>query len=275
MLNTLADSIGRVEVGSAECAAAFWMVETYNDERQARSEMQRACEAQASLFPRKLPILETLTYGGVCVQAHQFGGDHYDFLDLGNGRLGMVISDVAGKGLGAALQMASLRATVRSLCLGKAPGGLEDLLDTVNCLFYESSPLGCYATLFFAEYDDQSRLLRYVNCGHFAPLLVRRDGTVARLESTCGVLGLFETLHCCAAAVRLEPGDTLLLYTDGASESRSAEGDEFGDERLTGLLCSHPHLTVSGLLQAILDAVRAFSHGPQDDVTLVCARCEA
>ena len=275
MRNTLANNIGRVEVEGSGCAPAFWMVETYNDERQARTEMQRVREAQASLFPRKLPILETLTYGGVCVQASQFGGDHYDFLDLGNGCLGIVISDVAGKGLGAALQMASLRATVRSLCLGKALGGLEDLLDTVNRLFHESSPLGCFATLFFAEYDDHSRRLRYVNCGHCAPLLVRRDGTVARLESTCGVLGLFETLHCCAAEVRLEPGDMLLLYTDGASESCSAEGDEFGDERLIDLLRSHPHLTVSALLQAILDAVREFSHGQQDDLTLVCARCEA
>ena len=195
MLNTLADNIGRIEMADSGCAQAFWMVEAYGDERQARSEMQRVREAQASLFPRKLPMLESLTYGGVCVQARQFGGDHYDFLDLGSGRLGMVISDVSGKGLGAALQMASLRATVRSLCLGRTVGGLEELLDAVNRLFNESSPLGCYATLFFAEYDDESRLLRYVNCGHCAPVLVHGDGRVERLESTCGVLGLFDCLR--------------------------------------------------------------------------------
>lgn len=275
MLDTLADNIGQVEMDGTGSTQAFWMVETYGNERQARHEMQRVREAQASLFPRSLPPLESLTYGGVCVQARQFGGDHYDFLDLGNGRLGMVISDVAGKGLAAALQMASLRAMMRSLCLAKVSCGLEELLDTVNRLFHESSPLGCYATLFFAEYDDETRCLRYVNCGHCAPMLLRRDGRVERLESTCGVLGLFENLHASVADVRLEPEDTLLLYTDGASESCSAEGDEFGDERLIDLLCSQANLSVSALLQAILDAIRHFSAGQRDDLALVCARCEA
>src|SRR5215472_7525943 len=99
MLNALTDSIGQIEMKDTTCSPVFWMVETYDDERQARSELQRVREAQASLLPRKLPVLQSLTYGGVCLPARQFGGDHYDFLDLGSGRLGLVISDVAGKGL--------------------------------------------------------------------------------------------------------------------------------------------------------------------------------
>src|SRR5579864_3680656 len=152
-------------------------------ERHAAQELEIAKQVQARLFPQTLPVLGTLEYAGVCIQARQVGGDYYDFLDLGRQRLGLVIGDIAGKGIAAALLMANLQANLRSQC-AIALDQPEKFLRSVNQLFFENTADSAYATLFFAQYEDQLQRLRYANCGHLAGLLVRRDGTVDRLDST-------------------------------------------------------------------------------------------
>jgi serine phosphatase RsbU (regulator of sigma subunit) len=143
-------------------------------------------------------------------------------------------------------------------------------------MFYANSTDSAYATLFFAEYDDDTRWLRYANCGHLCALVLRENGGLCRLTSTGTVLGLFEEWDCTIAEQQLEPGDTLALYTDGITESFDAAGEEFGEQRLTETLRKHRELKPADLMSAIVDEVRRFSVGEQhDDITLIVARCKA
>ena len=159
------------------------IAEKLESERRATQELEIAKQVQARLFPQKLPPLETLEYAGACLQARQVGGDYHDFLDLGRKRFGLVIADISGKGMPAALLMANLQANLRSQC-ASAVDEPERSLRSVNKLFFEKTNESAYTTLFFPEYDDQTRQLRYANCGHLAALLVRRDGALERLDST-------------------------------------------------------------------------------------------
>jgi serine phosphatase RsbU (regulator of sigma subunit) len=217
--------------------------------------------------------MRTLDYAGLCIQARQVGGDYYDFLNLGRDRLGLVLGDISGKGIAAALLMANLQANLRSQC---GPGWDEPLpqLRAVNQLFYENSPENAYASMFFGEYDDRLRRLRYANCGHLSALLLHDDQTFMHLDSTCTVLGLFKDWHCSIDECHFRPGDTLALYTDGIIESFNSTGEEFGQQRLIDSLHKRRNLPPQELLRAIVDDVRQFSPQEQfDDITLIVARC--
>ena len=244
-------------------------------ERRAAQELEIAKQVQARLFPQTLPPLSTLDYAGLCIQARQVGGDYYDFLDFGGQRLGLVIGDIAGKGIAGALLMANLQANLRSQC-AIALDEPQRLLCSVNRLFYENTGESAYATLFFAEYDDGAQRLRYANCGHLCALLLRRDKTIERLESTSTVLGLFKEWDCQIAERRLYAGDTLALYTDGVTESFNDTEEEYGEQRLIDALTRNHELESSDLLGSIVDDVRRFSpHEQHDDITLIVARCTA
>jgi serine phosphatase RsbU (regulator of sigma subunit) len=242
-------------------------------ERRAVRELEIAKEVQARLFPQTLPMLETLDYAGVCHQARQVGGDYYDFLDLGPERLGLVIGDISGKGIAAALLMANLQANLRSQCV-IAVDQPQRLLQAVNQLFCENTPDGAFATLFFAEYDDRARRLRYANCGHLCGLLLRSDNSLERLDSTGTVLGIFKKWDCAIGERQLCSGDTLALYTDGITESFNGAGEEFGEEHLIEALQRNRELSSQDLLGAIVEAVRRFSPQEQnDDITLIVGKC--
>lgn len=247
--------------------------ESAEAERRSARELEIARQVQARLFPQKMPQVRTLAYEGTCIQARQVGGDYYDFLDLGGGRFGLVIADIAGKGIAAALLMANLQANLRSQCAIASDHPLQ-FLRSVNQLFYENTANVDYATFFFGEYDDKTRRLRYANCGHLAPLLLRRDQTLEKLEPTSTVLGLFEEWHCSIEEKRLCPGDTLVLYTDGITESSNDAGEEFGEARLGEALQRYHGFPAERLLASVVDDVRRFFPGEQqDDITLIVARC--
>lgn len=261
------------------------MAERMEADLRVAREMEIAREVQSRLFPQVKPKLEALEYAGGCIQARVVGGDYYDFLDLGPGRLGMVLADISGKGIAAALLMANLQANLRSQYV-VALEDLPRLLRSVNRLFYENTPADRYATLFFGDYDEASGKLRYANCGHNPAMLLRKaNGKDAQkrtalevewLEATCTVLGLFPGWECRVAEVGLAPGDTLVLYTDGVTEAMSSGEEEFGVSRLLDTVRCHCHLPVGALLQAIVGAVQQFSGGDQqDDITLVIARPRA
>jgi len=248
------------------------MAERMEADRRVARDMEIAREVQARLFPQAMPPLQTLDYAGTCIQARVVGGDYYDFLDLGPGRIGVVLADISGKGIAAALLMANLQANLRS----QYAVALEDphrLLQSVNRLFYENTPDDRYATLFFADYDDASRCLRYANCGHNPPLLLRVSGELERLGATATVLGLFKDWKCGIEEISLRPGDTLLAYTDGVTEASNSTGEEFGEARLEEIFRSHRHEPVNTLLACILEAVQKFSAASQaDDLTLFIAQ---
>jgi serine phosphatase RsbU (regulator of sigma subunit) len=244
-------------------------------ERRAAHELEIAKQVQARLFPQIQPQMKTLEYAGICLQARQVGGDYFDFLSLGPQRLGMIIGDVSGKGIAAALLMANLQASLRSQS-ALAFDQPEALLRSVNRLFFDNTVESAYASLLFADYDDTKRRLRYVNCGHLSGLLMRRDGEIERLESTSSLLGLFEEWDCSIQEQELAPGDVLALYTDGITEASDERGEEFGERSLIEALRQHRELSCQALLTAIVDEVRRFSPQEQhDDITAIVAKVRA
>ena len=241
-------------------------------DRRAAHEMEIAKQVQARLFPQALPEVQTLEYAGICIQAREVGGDYYDFLSLGRNRLGLALADIAGKGIAAALIMANLQANLRtqSVIAWDEP---QRFLKSVNNLFYENTAENAYASLFFGVYDDNARRLRYANCGHLCALLLRRDGDLERLDSTCTVMGLFKDWECSLAECSLLAGDTLALYTDGITESFNDGGEEFGEQRLIDALRKNRETSPQAALESIVADVRGFSGREQhDDITLIIAR---
>jgi serine phosphatase RsbU (regulator of sigma subunit) len=241
---------------------------------QAIRELEDVKRVSASLFPRNLPQIGGLECAAVCIEARQAGGDYYDFFDRGPHRLGFAIGDVSGKGVASAIVRATLQASLRTL----STTGWTDLgqtLAVVNRLLFESVPEEMYATLFLAEYDERSRRLRYVNCGHPAPIVYGRNG-LSRLQPNATVLGLFDDWECSITEVQLAPGDLVLLYTDGASEAMNDSGEQFGEDRLVELLQRNNHLPLPAFLQKCVDQARGFgSESERDDLTLVALRCFA
>jgi sigma-B regulation protein RsbU (phosphoserine phosphatase) len=239
-------------------------------EQRTRSDLDIARNVQQKLFPQKTKLLDTADYCGRCVPAHEVGGDYYDFLDLGPGSLGLVLADVSGKGVAAALLMANLQGCFRSQVERRLASAL---LAEVNRLFFASTPPEQYATVFFAQYDDRARRLRYVNCGHLAPVLARAGGGIERLESDATVLGIFGDWTCTEAEVELAPGDTLVLFSDGVTEAGIDAGREFGEERLIEMIEAGRNQPLDALIDGIVEAARGYSvAGQTDDITVVGLR---
>jgi serine phosphatase RsbU (regulator of sigma subunit)/catechol 2,3-dioxygenase-like lactoylglutathione lyase family enzyme len=251
------------------------LVQKHDAERRAAQEIEIAKQVQARLFPQIRPQARTLEYAGLCLQARQVGGDYFDFLDLGQQRLGLVIGDVSGKGIAAALLMANLQANLRSQC-ALALTHPELFLRSVNRLFYENTIDSAYASLFFAEYNDESQRLRYANCGHLSGLILRSDGDCCRLHSTGTLLGLFQDWECKFAEFELASGDLLTLYTDGVTEALTDRGEEFGEEKLIERLRHYRHQSCQAAVEGITNEVRSLTPGDQhDDITLILARCRS
>src|SRR5262249_52114905 len=261
------------EVTSAIEAQRRAAAERDEAERRVAQEFDIAKQMQTRLFPQDLPVMTALEYTRILLQSHQMCGDYYDFLATGRERLCLVIGDVAGKGIGAALLMANLQANLRSQCAM----GFDDpaqLMQSINRLFCENTPENGYATLFFSEYNDQTGRLRYANCGHLSALIVRDGGELERLESTATVLGRFPRWECSVGETSLFAGDTLTLYTDGVTEPGSSDGEEFGEQRLLNCLKLHRGLSPQDMISAVIDEVRRYTpQEQQDDITLIVAKC--
>ena len=251
-------------------ALAARIAERLQAEHRAAHEMELARQVQAKLLPEGGPGLPSLEYAGRCVQARAVGGDYYDFLEAGEGCVGLVLADVSGKGFAAALLMASVHATLRS----QSPrADVASRLRAVNRLLYEASETNRYATLFLGHFDDADHRLRYANCGHNPPLLLRRDGSVERLAPTAMVVGLVEDWDTGTAEIVLAPWDLLAIYSDGITEATDRRGEEFGETRLVRTLQAHRDRDVKALLDVVFEEVRRFSEGEQaDDQTMVIAR---
>jgi serine phosphatase RsbU (regulator of sigma subunit)/catechol 2,3-dioxygenase-like lactoylglutathione lyase family enzyme len=251
------------------------LAEKVESERRTAQELDIAKQVQARLFPQTLPALQTLELAGLCLPARHVGGDYYDFLLLGRDRLGLVIGDISGKGMAAALLMANLQANVRSQCAITLDEP-HRLLSAVNQLLCANTADAAFATLFFAEYDDSTGSIRYANCGHLPALLLRADDSLDRFTATATILGAFKDWDCALAQSQLSPGDVFVLYTDGVTESFGPTDEEFGEARLIDALRRHRRLSAPALCSAIVDEVRQFSpHEQHDDITLIVAKCRS
>src|SRR5215467_1496721 len=220
-----------------------------------------AREVQKASFPQQPPAIPGLNCVSFYKPARSIGGDYYDFLALPNGSWSIAIGDVSGKGIGAALVMANLQGSLRTQVL-QTGSDIETLITDVNRLVWESSPQHFFASLFYAEYQPQSRVLRYVNAGHNAPIVLRRNHGQCRLLSLtaeCAPVGVLKDSRYTSTTFQLEIDDVLVAYTDGVTESENSEGNAFGYERLERMLdgcCSQdPHR----VLRLILDELSAHS----------------
>jgi sigma-B regulation protein RsbU (phosphoserine phosphatase) len=283
------------------------------EEERMRRELEFASEVQRRLFPQCPPQIAQLELCGVCYPARDVGGDYYDFLELGNGELGIAVADVSGKGISAALLMSVIQASLRA----QAPqinGQMTELIASMNRLLCESTGANHYATFFYAQLDWSARRLTYVNAGHNPPILVRAGakadslslsnvaqavnslksengaefGRLSRAKAlaspskemisylTVGgpVIGLLENCVYRNSTIELGSGDVLVAYTDGLSEARNLEGEEFGEERLTQIVVDNADLPANEMREQIIASIRNWQHAaPQhDDMTMVIVK---
>jgi phosphoserine phosphatase RsbU/P len=252
-------------------------------------EIEIAREVQERLFPQQLPPIVGLEYFGKCRPALGVGGDYYDFIFLPGGKLGIAIGDVAGKGISAALMMASLQACLRGQAL-VASSDLALIVGNINHLVFEASSSNRYATFFYAEYDPLQRQLNYVNAGHNPPMLLRRctahvraerkpgdspcQCRVERLDASGTVIGLLDGMPYEQRSVTLSNGDILIAYTDGVSEAMNLKDEEWGECSMLASIEESCAMTPDQIVSSVLAAADAFTAGaPQfDDMTLVVVR---
>jgi phosphoserine phosphatase RsbU/P len=237
-------------------------------------EIEIAREVQERLFPQQIPTLPGHTIHGACRPAQGVGGDYYDVLMLDDGSLGLAIGDVSGKGISAALLMASLRASLRGMTMD-GPADLARLITRVNRLVYESSADNRYATFFFGIYQPVNRLLRYVNAGHNPPYVLRGN-EIHSLDGGGPVIGLLPDAIYEECHLILQPGDLMLAYTDGISEALNLQDQEWGEERMVAAARAHLPESASTILRHIVtEADRFAASAPQhDDMTLLLMKLE-
>ncbi len=238
-------------------------------------EIEIAREVQERLFPQSIPKLPGHSIHGACRPAQGVGGDYYDVLPLDDGTLGLAIGDVSGKGISAALLMASLRASLRGMTMD-GPADLARMMTRVNRLVYESSATNRYATFFFGVYHPGTGLLRYVNAGHNPPYVLRGD-ELHTLEGGGPVIGLLPDASYEECHLTLEAGDLLLAYTDGISEALNLSEQEWGEERMLAAARDRLPQDASTILRHIVqEADRFAAAAPQhDDMTLLLMKLES
>jgi sigma-B regulation protein RsbU (phosphoserine phosphatase) len=240
-------------------------------------EVEIAREVQERLFPHNLPNITGIDYAGACRPALGVGGDYYDFLQLSEDRLGIAIGDVSGKGIAAALLMASLQASLRGQVMVNS-GDLARLMSSVNRLIYDATPENRYATFFYAQLDRSTATLNYVNAGHNPPFVLRRtpDGTtqIIRLDTGGPVIGLLPHAPYQQGTVVLWPGDVFVAYTDGVSEAMNGQEQEWGEEHLIETAAACDSETAGEMIPTIISNADLFANGaPQhDDMTLVIVK---
>ncbi|HEX4170426.1 MAG TPA: GAF domain-containing SpoIIE family protein phosphatase [Bryobacteraceae bacterium] len=239
-------------------------------------ELEIAREVQEHLFPQVIPRFPGVSLAGACRPAQGIGGDYYDFIEIEDGRLGLAIGDVSGKGISAALVMAGLRSALHGMML-EGSHDLPKLMSNVNRLIYEGSTDARYATFFLGILAPLSHQFQYVNAGHNPPVILRADGSLIRLEVGGPVVGLFRHLPYETESIRLAPGDLLIAYTDGISEAMTVEEEEWGETRMIAAAREVRQLSAEQIVACLFAAADSFTRGaPQhDDMTLSVLKVES
>jgi phosphoserine phosphatase RsbU/P len=272
------------------------LIAEQKEKERLQSELEIAHEVQAQLFPRANAGTSTLELHGVCRPARIVSGDYYDFLSYGPEQVMVAVGDVSGKGISAALLMATIHSAVRAyeqeqlLSVGSAaaygttgriaavqarvaPPSPAQMLWLLNRHLFQSTQPEKYATLFLGFYDDQKHRLTYSNAGHLPPIVVAADGTVRRLETGGTVVGLFPDRDYEEETVELYPGDIFIAFSDGMTEPENEFG-EFGEERLVETIAAYRHQPLERITEHAISAVQDWigSTEQPDDITLVLAR---
>jgi phosphoserine phosphatase RsbU/P len=248
------------------------LIEEQRQRQRLENEISIAREVQAQLFPQSLPSLPGLQLGAICRPARVVSGDYYDFIRLGPNRLGIALADISGKGIFAALLMASLQAALRSTAMLDGQGGTCDLVAKLNRHLFRNTSDDRYATFFYAVYDEQARTLTYTNAGHLAPFFVH-DGKVQELEEGGTVVGLFEEFPFTEGVITVQPGSLLVLFSDGLTEPENVYGEEFGRQRVRAEILRQVNLPPQRLAENLIAAAEQWAGTPEqaDDITVVVA----
>lgn len=259
------------------------LVRTLAQEATARERIHReieiAREVQERLFPQEVPVFPGLTLAGSSRPAQGIGGDYYDFIELDHvgaqkRLLGLAIGDISGKGISAALLMASLRASLRGVTMDFSTD-LASVMQKINRLVFEASADNRYATFFFAIFDHQTHLLRYVNAGHNPPVLLRGSSTLF-LDGGGPVIGLLPSAYYREQQIQLQAGDVFVGYTDGISEAMTRKEVEWGEERMIAAAIEASARNADAILKSIFDGADLFTAGASqhDDMTLLVMKLE-
>jgi sigma-B regulation protein RsbU (phosphoserine phosphatase) len=270
------DQLGALgESFNSMTASVSTLITEQRQRQRLEHELAIAREVQAQLFPKEKPVVPGVEIEAVCRPARVVSGDYYDFLPLGPGRLGIALADISGKGIFAALIMASLQAALRSQALfdGHGPDGTRDIVARLNRHLYRSTAPDLYATFFYGVYDAQTHRLEYTNAGHPAPLCIA-GSQVQRLSAGGTVLGLFDDQQYESQIVDVAPGSLLIAYSDGLTEAENPDGEEFGEQRVLDVALRLSKAPAAAVLKNLLQVVDQWS-GPADqidDITVIVAR---
>jgi len=242
------------------------------EQERLRRELMLATEIQKRLFPEKAPEMAAVELSGVCVPARGVGGDYYDFIELDGGRLGIALADVAGKGIGAALIMSVVQASLRSLAHSNGDS-LASLASQINRLLHRSTGSSSYATFFYAQIDEKNKRLLYVNAGHNPPYLLRGNGAgeIEELAASGTIIGMFPESQYEEAVLQLRSGDVFLVFTDGVPEALNPRDEEFGEDRLKSALRELAQFPVDEMASRLLQRLKNWidDAAQYDDLTFV------
>jgi sigma-B regulation protein RsbU (phosphoserine phosphatase) len=302
------DQLGELAAAFNEMSAD---IETLLQERVVHERLEReveiAAEVQARLFPGRVPELLTVELAAECRAARGVAGDYYDYVEVAPGLVALALGDVSGKGVSASLVMSNLQASLRAqtaitserlsiaaravaasagsdgskvlarvMADADMDGAVARKVTNINKQLCQSTESNRFATLFLAIYEDRTRTLRYTNAGHNAALLVRRDGTAERLSRGGMMVGAFDWAEYEEAATTLQPGDLLLIFSDGLSEAEGENEEEYGEERMARFTIEHRTLSAHDLRHALFEEIDAWSGGRErgDDQTLLIVKAK-
>lgn len=245
------------------------LIEQKIEKEKMEKELELAAQIQKDFLPRENPAIKNYDIAGSNTPCYQVGGDYYDFIALDNYRSGIVIADVSGKGVSASLNMASLRASLHAEVHSK--NTIEEMTYNLNNFVHRSTSPNLFISFFYCELNNIKGELAYINAGHPPPIVLDQKGNVRRLEVSTMCLGMFPSVECEVRIEALNPGDTLLFYTDGITECRNKNNEEFEEDNLINLIKKHSTLSAQKLLEKVFSELKSFSAetDPTDDMTLI------
>lgn len=262
-LMTLLANLAAIKIENAK------LVELGIEKEKMEKELSLASQIQRDFLPKENPKSKGFEIAGSNVPCYQVGGDYYDFIDIDPDRIGIAIADVSGKGVSASLLMASLRAALQSEVHSEYD--IEKMVKKLNDFVHRSSSTNKFITFFFSELNKKTSELKYINAGHNPPLIMDLKGNVRRLESSGFCLGMFPNIDYKMEKLNLNVGDTALLFTDGFTESRSKDNEEFEEKRMIQLMKKHSKIGAEDLIEKINQELEEFTVGTEqsDDQTIV------
>jgi len=248
------------------------LLELREEQRRLANELEVASEIQLGLHPAGPPSIAGYDLDGYSFPCYEVGGDYYDFIARSDGRHVVALGDVSGKGTGAALLMSSVHAAVRAHTRTRLSAG--EVVTEINQYIFDNSPANRYVTLFYSEIDLETHRMTYINAGHNPPVLVRASGDLRRLDIGGLPVGITPRAEYTEGWIEFQPGDVLVIFSDGATESQSESGDEFGESRLIDVVRHNRHRTAAGIRDRIDEALGRFVGRAKsvDDLTMVIVK---